>query len=61
MKRFVSLQARNSKTVGRTPWTGDQPVVRPLPNTKHRINTDIHALSGIRNHDPSVRAGEDIS
>jgi hypothetical protein len=23
------------------------------------INTDIHALSGIRAHDPSVRAGED--
>jgi hypothetical protein len=30
---------------------------------KHRINvhTDIHALSGIRTHDPSVRANEDIS
>jgi hypothetical protein len=23
--------------------------------------TDIHALSGIRTHDPSVRAGEDSS
>jgi hypothetical protein len=31
---------------------------------KHRINahnTDIHALSGIRTHDPSVQAGEDSS
>jgi hypothetical protein len=30
---------------------------------KHRINvhTDIHASSGIRTHDPSVRASEDIS
>jgi hypothetical protein len=28
---------------------------------KHRINEDIHALSGIRTHDPSVRASEDIS
>jgi hypothetical protein len=31
---------------------------------KNRINahnTDIHALSGIRTHDPSVRASEDIS
>jgi hypothetical protein len=31
---------------------------------KHRINahnTDIHALSGIRTHDPSVRASEDSS
>jgi hypothetical protein len=30
----------------------------------HRIkvhNTDIHALSGIRTHDPSVRASEDSS
>jgi hypothetical protein len=29
---------------------------------KHRIkHTDIHALSGIRTHDPSVRASEDSS
>jgi hypothetical protein len=30
---------------------------------KHRIkaHTDIHALSGIRTHDPSVRANEDSS
>jgi hypothetical protein len=30
---------------------------------KHRINahTDIHALSGIRTHDPSVRASKDSS
>jgi hypothetical protein len=49
-------------TVGRTPWTGDQPVARPLPT--HGINahnTHIHALSGIRTHDPSVRAREDSS
>jgi hypothetical protein len=46
-------------TVDRTTWTGDQPVARPLPT--HRINahTDIHASSGIRTHDPSVRKGED--
>jgi hypothetical protein len=54
-------------TVGRTPWTGDQPVARLLPahtgHHKHRINahTDIHASSGIRTHDPSVRASEDSS
>jgi hypothetical protein len=43
-------------TVGRTPWTGDQTVARPLPT--HRINarTHIHASSGIPTHDPSVRA-----
>jgi hypothetical protein len=30
-KRFVSLHFLNPKTAGRTPWTGDQPVARPLP------------------------------
>jgi hypothetical protein len=50
--RIYSIRRR--RTVGRTPWTGNQPVIRPLHNT------DIHALSGIRTHDPSVRAGEDI-
>jgi hypothetical protein len=35
----------------------------PVGQHKHRINThtNIHALSGIRNHDPSVRSGEDNS
>jgi hypothetical protein len=41
------------------------PVIRPLP-TQDNINTeetrtDIHALNGIRTHDPSVWAGEVIS
>jgi hypothetical protein len=27
---------------------------------KHRINEDIHASSGIRTQDPSVRAGETV-
>jgi hypothetical protein len=53
-------------TDSRTPLTSYQPVARPLPNTgqhKHRINahTDIHALGGIRTHDPSVRESEDNS
>jgi hypothetical protein len=30
-KGFVSFQFLNLKKVGRTPWTGDQPVARPLP------------------------------
>jgi hypothetical protein len=52
-------------TVGRTPWTGDQPVEMPLP-THRRTQTQnkrkhIHALSGIRTHNPSVRASEDSS
>jgi hypothetical protein len=55
-------------TDGRTPWTSDQSVARPLPTHRttrtqnKRIHTrNIHALSGIRTHDPSVRASEDIS
>jgi hypothetical protein len=37
-------------TVGRTPWTGDQPVARPLPTYRttqtQNKRTDIHAFSG---------------
>jgi hypothetical protein len=47
-------------TVGRTPCTWDQPVARPLP-THRTTQTDIHALSGTRTHDLSVRASEDSS
>jgi hypothetical protein len=47
-------------TVGRNPWTGDQPVARPLP--KHRTTQrGINALSGIRTHEPSVRESEGSS
>jgi hypothetical protein len=58
------IQFRHFFTDGRTPWRSDQPVARPLP--KHRTNAhthtqNIHALSGIRTHDPSVRAREDSS
>jgi hypothetical protein len=40
VKRFVSLKFLNPKTVGRTPWTGDQPVARPLPTQTQ--NKHIH-------------------
>jgi hypothetical protein len=50
-------------TVGRTPWMGDRPDARPLPTyrtTQHRkMRTHVHASSGIRIHDPSVRAASD--
>jgi hypothetical protein len=55
-------------TDGRTPCTSDQLVARPLPKHRttqtqnKRIHTpNIHSLSGIRTHDPSVRASEDSS
>jgi hypothetical protein len=34
VKRFVSLQFLNLHTAGRTHWTGDQPVSRPLPTQR---------------------------
>jgi hypothetical protein len=52
-------------TIGKTPWTGDQPVTRPLLKyrTTQRMNayTDIHASCDIRTHDTSVRASEESS
>jgi hypothetical protein len=51
--------------VTRNPWTGDQPVARPLhtrDNTnREETGTDIHASSGNRSQNPSAHAGEDIS
>jgi hypothetical protein len=50
-------------TVGRTPWTGFSPSQGRYLHTeqhKHRINKNIHALSGIRTT-TRVRAGEDGS
>jgi hypothetical protein len=58
--RFFSFLSLYEYTVGKTPWTGDLPVARPLPI--HRTtHTDIHVLSGIGTHDPSIWAGEDCS
>jgi hypothetical protein len=53
-------------TDGRTPWTGDQAVARPLPTHRaiqkeKNTHTNICALSGIRTHNPNVRASKDIS
>jgi hypothetical protein len=55
-------------TIGRTPWTSDQPITVPLPKhrtaqtqNKHIYTRNIHDLSGIRTHDHSVRASEHSS
>jgi hypothetical protein len=53
----VGFEPTISVLVGRTPWTGDQPVARPLPT--HRTtqteytHTNNYASSGIRTHDLS--------
>jgi hypothetical protein len=60
------FQFYDNFTDGRTPWTSDQFVARPLP--KHRTTQtqnkcihirNIHALCGIRTHDPGFWASED--
>jgi hypothetical protein len=68
VKLFVSLQFLDHFTGGRTPWTSDQLVARPLPKhrtiqtqNKHIHTPNIHALCGIRTHDPGFRASEDNS
>jgi hypothetical protein len=54
-----------SETVGRTPWTGDQLVARPLPVHKHRKThthtqtLNIHAPSAIWTFGPGFWASED--
>jgi hypothetical protein len=60
---LASFQFPDLFTIGRTPWTSDQPVARPLPKhrraqtqNKHMYTPSIHARSGIRTHDHSVRA-----
>jgi hypothetical protein len=52
----------NLHTVGKTPWTGDQPDERPLPtHITHTewAHTDNHVSSGIRTHNPILPADED--
>jgi hypothetical protein len=53
-------------TDGRTPWTSDKFVARPLPKhrttqtqNKHIHTPNINALCGIRTHDQCCRASED--
>jgi hypothetical protein len=62
---FFSGSSSPFFTDGRNPWTSVQSVARPLPKhrtaqiqIKHIHTPDIHALSGIRTHDSSVRASE---
>jgi hypothetical protein len=54
--------------IGRNRWTSYRPISRPLPKyrttqtqNKRTHTPNIHALSGIRTHDHSVRASENSS
>jgi hypothetical protein len=62
--RFTSII--RSRTVGRTPLTGDQLVTRPSLHVhkekpSHNTTLNLHGLSGIRTHSPGVRTSEDSS
>jgi hypothetical protein len=65
--RLIS-QFLDDYTDGRSPWTGDQLVARPLPKHRttqtqnKRIHTpNIRALCGIRIHDPGFRVSEECT
>jgi hypothetical protein len=51
------LKLRILQAIDRIPWTGDQPVPKPLPineKYKHRKNYEyIHTSSGIRTYGPT--------
>jgi hypothetical protein len=54
VKRFVSLQFLNPLTVGRTPWTGDQPVARPLPTqTQNKLRQTSMPSAGFETTIPA--------
>jgi hypothetical protein len=60
VKRFVSLQFLNSKTVGRSPWTGDQRNTRLLhtQDNINRINADKHSCLAWDSNPQSQRSSE---
>jgi hypothetical protein len=56
---WLLFQFLNLYRVGRTPWTGDQPVARPLPThrtTKNRINAHRHPCLEWDSNPPSQRS-----
>jgi hypothetical protein len=66
---WLVFQFLNLNTDRRTPWTGEQTVTRSLParrtaqkqNKRTQKSMPQVRSSGIRTHDPSFRAGEDVS
>jgi hypothetical protein len=64
VERFVSLQFLKLRQSVGLLGRSDQPIARPLlkkdmTNTEYK-HTDVHISSGIRTHDPSVRARETV-
>jgi hypothetical protein len=61
LDRFFFFSFLTLYRVGRTPWTGDQPVARPLLTNRINAHRHIHASSRFRTHVPSVWESEDSS
>jgi hypothetical protein len=64
---LAAFQTPHLFTIGRTPWTSDQFVARPVPKhrtaqtqNKHIYTANIHTLSGIRTHDHGDRASGNL-
>jgi hypothetical protein len=57
MKLSVSLRVSRSYTAGRTPWTADQLVARPLPLHKHRNTQTLNIHSWVE-FEPTIPVSE---
>jgi hypothetical protein len=60
------IQFRNHFSHSTTPWSSVQPVARTLPEhrttqTHNNHIPNIHTLSGIQTHEPSVRSSKENS
>jgi hypothetical protein len=65
-QNYTGTTLSYTQAVGLLGWGISPPQNRYLHIGQHKPtrnahNTDIHAFSGIRTHDPSLRTGEDIS
>jgi hypothetical protein len=47
VKRFVSLQFLNPRTVDKTPWTEDQSVARPVPTQRKTQTQNRHTQTSM--------------
>jgi hypothetical protein len=62
VKRFVSLEFLNPKRIGRTPWTGDHPVARPLPTqTQNKRTQTSMPWVGFEPMIPAFERGQFVS
>ena len=59
LQKAVTFRVAAEQSVGFL-WTNDQLVAETSDNTQHSQQTNTHALGGIRTHNLSRRATEDL-